>query len=461
MSATTTTDDAGAFGPYAMEPDLPPKVSALRQKLYRKAKTEPGFRFYSLYDGIHRPDVLRAAFSRVASNDGAPGVDGIGVADVERREGGVNAFLDEIQRALSTKTYRSEAVRRCYIAKPDGRQRPLGIPTVRDRVVQTATLLVLEPVFEAGFHECSYGFRPKRSAHDAIGAVQTAIRNGMNTVIDADLQSYFDSIPHEKLMRCVQQRVADRSVLGLIRKWLNAPIEEREATRGRPRRFRSVAGTPQGGVISLLLANIYLHWLDVLFHRPGGPGAFAGAKLVRYADDLVVLARYVKGSMMSWLTYWLEERMGLKLHPGKTRIVRVEHGGDRFDFLGYSFQIRQARRSVHRYLHAGPSPKALVRARARIREYTARTLNALPVIEVVRRLNAYLRGWSAYFSLGQCGDAYASVNTFSIQRLYRHLYRRSQRPYRPPGGKTWHEHLRSDLGLLALSVAGVRRPALR
>jgi RNA-directed DNA polymerase len=251
---------------------LPGKVFLLRQKLYLKAKREPAYRFYSLFEAICRPDVLQAAWEQVANNDGAPGVDNVSIEQVQNSDHGVRGFLSEIEQSLKGRTYKPQAVKRVYIPKPNGKLRPLGIPTVRDRVVQTAVKLIIEPIFEADFLDCSYGFRPGRSAHDALEEIRENLQNGLTEVYDADLQSYFDTIPHEKLMACVQKRIVDGSVLKLIRMWLKAVIvEPGEGPDDPPKVTRSKQGTPQGGVISPLLANLYLHWFDHLFHRSDGP----------------------------------------------------------------------------------------------------------------------------------------------------------------------------------------------
>src|ERR1051325_1410712 len=314
LDPRATTDDQGVLPEaFAVNREgLPGRLFTLRQKLYVKAKREPTFRFYALYDRIYRRDVLWAAWAQVASNDGAPGVDGVTIDQIAHSPGGPERLVETLHQELRTKTYRPDAVLRVLIPKPDGRMRPLGIPTIRDRVAQTATKLILEPIVEADFLDCSYGYRPARSAADALSVIERNLEAGYTAVYDADLQAYFDTIPHDKLLKCVERRVADRSVLHLIRLWLHAVVEGRDED-GRPPRRRSRQGTPQGGVISPLLANLYLHWFDVVFHRRGGPGCWARARLVRYADDFIIMARYIGTRITRWVEDTVEGWLGVPI----------------------------------------------------------------------------------------------------------------------------------------------------
>lgn len=270
---------------------LPGKIREWRAKLSAKAKQEKRYRFYSLYGQISHPEILQAAWQQVRANAGAPGVDGISFAQIEHQ--GLESWLEELGTELRNKTYRCQAVRRVYIPKANGQLRPLGIPTIRDRVVQCAVLLMMEPIFEADFEDCSYGFRPERNAHQALEKIREHLRAGKSEIYDADLEGYFDSIPHEKLIACIRMRMVDSSVLKLIRQWLKAPVQE-EDERGKKRIRRNSSGTPQGGVISPLLANIYLHWFDRIFQSKSGPAKWANAALVRYADDCVPRAQRVE-----------------------------------------------------------------------------------------------------------------------------------------------------------------------
>ncbi len=436
------------------EKRLPPekweayKVQRLRTKLADKAKREPAFRFYALYGHIYRMDVLKSAWKEVKKNGGGPGFDNVCIRDFDD-DAKLAQLLDTIRQELQEERYTPQPVKRVYIPKSNGKLRPLGIPTVKDRIVQAATKLVLEPVFEADFEECSYGFRPKRSAHDALETIRKEVVSGKTAVYDADLKAYFDTIPHKKLMACLRMRIADRKVLRLLKMWLTAPIVE-ETHKGRgPKMTYPKAGTPQGGVISPLLANLYLHWFDKLFYRSDGPGIWAKASLVRYADDFVILAKYQGYRIKDFVEEKIENWLGLEINREKTRVADLKMGGT-FDFLGYTFGYKSDQKGGSwKYLCMEPSKKAVQNEKATLKQMTSPKWGWMPIPELIKKLNRQLTGWGNYFSIGLPRKAKRRVNSYVRERLSKHLQRRSQRRYRPSEGTSYYEEFKK-LGLVYL-----------
>lgn len=430
-------------------------LAQLRAKLGQKAKLEPKFRFYTLYHHISRDDILNEAWKCVKQNGGSAGIDGLSIKSIERSNGGVSVFLKEIQNELRTKTYYPKPVKRVFIPKSDGKLRPLGIPTIKDRVVQAALLLIIEPIFEQDFLPCSYGFRRGRSAHQAIGAIKKAIAEGRLQIYDADIKSYFDTIPHDKLMKAVEMRIADRQVLKLIRKWLEAPIWE----AGKSMKAND-KGTPQGGIISPLLANLYMHWFDKAFHNPQGPGTWAKATLVRYADDFVVMAKYMTTKVKFWIENTLEQRFNLIINREKTRSIDLAKPQTEINFLGY--RLKQTiihGKSRTKFCLITPSDKSLKKAFEEIRERTSPKNGFKPILKVIEEVNRFLRGWGEYFKLGHPSAVFSKINRHVSHKLYKFLQRRSQRGYKKDNSEqTWYEHFK-EMGLFILTKERYRMKA--
>lgn len=403
----------------------PEKIRNLQKKLYVKAKSEPDFRFYQLFDKVYRADILEHAYKLRRSQGGAGGVDGATFESIEAA--GAEEWLRSLATELKEGSYKPQPVRRVMIPKANGGERPLGIPTVRDRVVQTAAKLVLEPIFEADFEPNAYGYRPKRSAQGAVQEVLKGLKRGETHVVDADLSKYFDTIPHRELMKSVARRIVDRKMLRLIKMWLKAPVEETNERKKKVLKGRGNEGTPQGGVISPLLANIYIHRLLRAWNEFGLEGKL-GARIINYADDLVILCRSAAGAKASheWLR-WIVEKLGLRLNETKTCIRHART--EAFDFLGYTFGPMVARSTGLKYIGAAPSKKSIDRAKQGMKAVLCRQ-NQEPLEEVVARLNRSRIGWANYFSVGALRTAYRALDKYLYAQLRRFLRRRHKVPSR-------------------------------
>jgi RNA-directed DNA polymerase len=405
----------------SLEPD---RVERLRKKLYEKAKREPDFRFYSLYDKVCWSETLHRSYRQAKANAGAAGVDGVRFEDIESY--GVERWLGELQKELMEETYRPQPVRRVVIPKPGGGERPLGIPTIRDRVAQTAVVLILEPIFEADFEDNVYAYRPERSAQDALAEVLRRLYEGQQYVVDADVQQYFDTIPHAELLQSVGRRVADGKVLHLLKLWLKSPVEERDEKGNRRMTGgkKSKQGTPQGGVISPLLANIYINRLLRHWKKTGASQRLG--QIVSYADDFVILcaSRTQAEASLAQVSRWLE-KLGLRIHPSKTRLCYVRE--EPFDFLGYTFGPFRHWRTGRRWISAQPSKKSQKKLKEKV-NLLLYPGNPTPWPELKVRLNRLLTGWAEYFQFGYTAQAYQALRWHIANRVRQFLRRRHKLP---------------------------------
>lgn len=423
----------------------PEKVQKLQVALHAKAKGSPGYRFYAVYDKVYREDVLAFAYLCCKANRGSAGVDGQSFEDIEAY--GRERWLDELAREVKERSYVPQAVRRVYIPKPDGKRRPLGIPTVRDRVVQTAAMIVLEPIFEADLQPEQYAYRPGRSAHDALKHVGGLVNSGRCEVVDADMSGYFDSIPHAELMKSVARRISDGAMLHLIKMWLEQPVEEEDDQGKKHRTTRNKdegRGTPQGAPISPLLSNLYMRRF-ILGWKSLGHESRLGAFIVNYADDFVICCRRGRACEAMATMREMMAKLKLTVNETKTRVCRLPQNS--FDFLGYTIGPTRSFKTGNAFIGACPSKKRVVRVCRAISEMTSRSRLTLPVEEVVGQMNRLLIGWSNYFSLGQVCKAYRAVDRHAHRRLHQWLLRKHKLR---SAGNLRYSHLHSKLGLVVL-----------
>lgn len=430
-----------------MSLQTPDSIRKLQTGLYTKAKAEPAFRFYLLYDKVYRKDILDHAYRVSRDNDGTPGVDRVTFEQIEAS--GREEWLASLGKELHAKTYRPSPVLRVMIEKSGGGERPLGIPTIKDRVVQTAAKLVLEPIFEADMEDSAHAYRPKRSALDAVAKVEKALKDGYTDVVDGDISRYFDTIPHDQLMQSIARRVCDKHMLALVKSWLKVPVQvtddhgKKRMTGGKNHQ----QGTPQGGVISPLLANIYINRFLRVFERQGKDREFR-ARLINYADDFVILSRGRAPQALAW-TRWVFEKMGLTLNEEKTSVRDARR--ELFDFLGYSFGPFRSRKGNGGYLACHPSKKSVERLKEKLRKRTPRGHNK-PWDEVVTHLNQILTGWKNYFRLGYCRPTYRLLDKFVSNRA-RILLRRRHKVSTRGTRRFGKEKIYENYGLLRLSPA--------
>ena len=428
------------------------RVRLLQLKLYLKAKQESGYKFYILYDKIFQSQVLEEGYKRSKSKDGSPGIDNQSFADVEKY--GREKFLAEISEELRKRTYKPQAVKRVWIEKENGGERPLGIPTVKDRVVQQACKMVIEPIFEADFDNSSYGFRPNRSAKGAIGEIRDNLKRGNQTVYDADLSKYFDTIPHDKLEIVLKERISDPRVLHLIKLWLKVPIVEEDGryTGGRS----NTKGTPQGGVISPLLANIYMNVMDRIVNNPEGYFSKRGIKMIRYADDFILMSKHINQEVIIKIHNYLE-RMGLIINPDKSKLINGKE--ESFDFLGFTFRYDRSIFSKRgRFWNIMPKPKSQKKIRQKI-NLKLKSIGHYSAEDVVSELNPILRGWMNYYRIDKVTYtqvAFRDLEDYLRNRLYRYYNRKSQRKSRLYGQQAFDKLVR-EYGLISpYKTSGIR-----